>query len=257
MDFNLKGKVAIVTGAAGGIGRAIVRDLANEGVNLSLAYNLTRCDDLVETVRKSGQEVIAVRTDITKADEINSLVSATYEKFNRIDILVNNAGVGCRASVEDTTEELWDQMMTINLKSVFLLSKAVLKYMKQQRWGRIINIGSVVGKVATNARPWIDPESTRKTGGTAYGVSKAGVHTLTKALAKEVAADGITVNCIAPGPTKTPAVPALPEVLKDHVPVGRIGKTEEISAFVVLLASERAGFMTGEILDVNGGLWMD
>lgn len=257
MDFGLRGKTAIVTGAAGGIGGAIARDLAREGVKLSLSYHTKDCNELVDEIKQYGPEVIAIQADVSKANDVKRLVQSTYDKFGRIDILVNNAGIGIRGSVEDTTEEDWDRIMAINLKSIFLLSKAVMRYMKQQRWGRIINIGSVVAKTSTNARPWIDPQSSSKTGGGAYAASKAGVHTITNTLAKELASFGITVNCIAPGPVKTPMTPALPEPMKDQVPVGRIGEPEEISAFVVLLASERASFITGETIDVNGGLWMD
>jgi NAD(P)-dependent dehydrogenase (short-subunit alcohol dehydrogenase family) len=257
MDFGLKGKIAIVTGAAGGIGGAVARDFAREGVNLSLPYHRKACTDLIEEIKGFGIETMTVHADVCNANDIEALVRATYDRFGAIDILVNNAGAGLLGSVEDTTEEDWDRMMALNLKSVFLLSKAVLKHMKQQRWGRIINIGSVLAKTATNARPWIDPQGSAKTGGGAYAASKAGVHTLTRALAKETAAYGITVNCVAPGPTRTAQVPGLSEPVRDQLPVGRIGEPEEISAFVVLLASQRGGYVTGEIMDVNGGLWMD
>lgn len=162
MDFGLKGKIAIVTGAAGGIGGAVARDFAREGVNLSLPYHRKACTDLIEEIKGFGIETMTVHADICNANDIEALVQATYDRFGAIDILVNNAGAGLLGSVEDTTEEDWDRMMALNLKSVFLLSKAVLKHMKQQRWGRIINIGSVLAKTATNARPWIDPQGRQK-----------------------------------------------------------------------------------------------
>jgi 3-oxoacyl-[acyl-carrier protein] reductase len=257
MDFGLKGKTAIVTGASGGIGKAIARDLAKEGVNLSLIYYTRECNELAVEVEKYGRQVMTFKADVSKADEVNALVDATYEKFGRIDILVNNAGIAIRGTVENTTEEDWDRIMAVNLKSVFLLSKETIKYMKQKGWGRIINIGSVVAKTATNARPWLDPGSSDRTGGGAYAASKAGVHTITNTLAKELSAHGITVNCIAPGPIKTAMTPVLPAPMKDQMPINRIGEPEEISAFVVFLASKQAGFMTGETIDINGGLWMD
>jgi len=257
MDFGLKGKTAILTGASGGIGGAIARDLAQEGVKLSLISHTKGCDALADEIRKSGQEVMTFKADVSKAADVKALVAATYEKFGRLDILINNAGMAIRGSVEDTSEEDWDRIMAVNLKSIFLLCKETIGYMKQQRWGRIINIGSVVAKTATNARPWLDPGSSGKTGGGAYAASKAGVHTITNTLAKELAAFGITVNCIAPGPIKTAMTPQLPEPMKDQMPISRIGEPEEISAFVVLLASKRAGFITGETIDINGGLWMD
>jgi 3-oxoacyl-[acyl-carrier protein] reductase len=121
MDFGLKGRTAIVTGASGGIGAAIARDLAREGVSLALCYNLHECNELADEIRESGQEVIVIKGDVSKADEVSKLVRSSYDKFGRIDILVNNAGIAVRGSIEDTKEEDWDRIMAVNLKSVFLL----------------------------------------------------------------------------------------------------------------------------------------
>jgi len=258
MDFGLEGKIAIVTGASGGIGAAIAKDLAREGVNLSLSYNSHRCDELLEEIKEFGVKAIAVKADVSSSGEIKGLVEATYKAFSGVDILVNNAGMGrVRGPIEELNEDDWDRLMAVNLKSIFLICKAVIPHLKKRGWGRIINIGSVMAKVGTNARPWLEPDSIRNSSSGAYVASKAGVHALTITLAKELAGFGITVNCIAPGPTKTNMVPSLPEHMKELVPVGRIGLPEEIGAFAVLLASQRAGFITGEIIDVNGGLWMD
>ena len=257
MDFGLTGRTAIVTGASGGIGGAIARDLAKEGVKLSLCYRSHDCESLLREVQEFGVEAIAIQADISERDEARKVVESTYKKFGRIDILVNNAGVSLTGSVEETKEVEWDRIMRVNLKSIFLVSQAVIPYMKKQKWGRIINVGSVVAKTSTNARPWLEPDSSAKVGGAAYAASKAGVHTFTRTLAKELAAFGVTVNCVAPGPVKTAMVPVLPGPMVGQVPVGRIGLPEEISAFVALIASERGGFMTGETVDINGGLWMD
>jgi len=257
MDLGLKGKTAIVTGASGGIGEAIALDLAKEGVNLSLCYHSHRCDRLIGEIKKFGREVVAFRADLAKSDEVRRLVQRTDEKYGRIDILVNNAGIGLRGSIEGMREQDWDRVMEVNLKSVFLLSQAVTQSMKKNGWGRIINIGSCVAKTGTNAQPWIDPQTSNLSSGAAYVAAKAGIHAFTKTLAKEVAGFGITVNCIAPGAIKTAMSSVFPDFIKDQIPLQRLGTPQEISTFVVMLASENAGYITGETLDINGGLWMD
>ena len=257
MDMGLEGKIAIVTGASGSIGEAIALDLAKEGVNLSLCYNSHSCERLIEEIKKSGRKAVMFKTDLSKSNEVRQIAQFTYEKFGKIDILVNNAGTGLKGSIENMREEDWDRIMTVNLKSVFLLSQVVMQYMKKNGWGRIINIGSCVVKTGTNAQPWIDPQTSNLSSGAAYVASKAGVHAFTKTLAKEVAAFGITVNCVAPGPIKTPMFSVLPDFMKQQIPLQRLGTPQEISTFVVMLASETARYITGEIVDVNGGLWMD
>jgi NAD(P)-dependent dehydrogenase (short-subunit alcohol dehydrogenase family) len=154
-------------------------------------------------------------------------------------------------------EAEWDRVLDINLKGTFLCCQAVMGVMKTQRFGRIVNMGSVVGKNAGNARPWRDPAEQERAGNVAYGVSKAGVHALTGFLAKELAAHGITVNAVAPGPVASAMTTSFPQTLRDLIPVGRMGQADEIAQAVLFLASPASGFVTGETLDVNGGIWCD
>lgn len=257
MKLEMIGKCAIITGASGGIGRAIAMDLAYEGINLSLGYHSRSCDTLVDDLNKMNVRAIQKQVDVSDSESVNDFVEESYKKLGRIDILVNNAGIGFPGPTYETSEEDWDKVLAINLKSIFIMSKSVIGYMKKQKYGRIINIGSVIAKTGTNAQPWLDIQSSSKVGGGAYAASKAGVHALTKTFAKELIYYNINVNCVAPGPIKTNMVPSLPDPIRTQLPVGTIGNPEDVSAYVTLLASTRGDYITGEIIDVNGGLWMD
>jgi 3-oxoacyl-[acyl-carrier protein] reductase len=167
------------------------------------------------------------------------------------------AGVVSFGSAQELTEAEWDRVLDINLKGTFLMCQAVMAGMKRIAFGRIVNIGSVVGKNAGNARPWIDPAEQERAGNVAYGVSKIGVHAMTGFLAKELAAHGITVNAIAPGPIATSMTTNFPAPLKALIPVGRMGAAADVVHAALFLASREAGFITGEVLDVNGGMLCD
>ena len=257
--MKLSHRIAIVTGAAGGIGSAIARRFASEGASLSLV-DLQPPTQLASEVRSDTVRAIELGADVADRRQIQELVEKTLQAFGQIDILINAAGVASFGSAQALDEAEWDRVLNVNLKSVFMLSQAVLPTMRSRRYGRIVNIGSVVAKNGGNARPWIDPTEQEKAVNIAYGVSKAGVHALTTFLAREVAADGITVNAVAPGPIavarRAQGVP-LPESLLSRIPVGRIGRADEVAEAVMFLADEAAGFVTAEILDVNGGLWGD
>jgi len=257
--MKLHDRVAIVTGAAGGIGGAIARRFAREGADLCLV-DVQSTMEVAKDVRAENRRAIEVGADVSNGEQIHEVVRKTLESFEHIDVLVNAAGVPSFGSAQTLTEAEWDRVLAINLKSVFLLSQAVLPSMRARRYGRIVNIGSVVAKNGGNAQPWINRSDQDKAVNIAYGVAKAGVHALTIFLAKEVGADGITVNAVAPGPIavarRAKGVP-LPESLLSRIPVGRIGRVEEIAEAVLFLAGETAGFVTAEILDVNGGLWGD
>ena len=254
--MRLTGKTAIVTGAAGGIGSAVARQFAKEGANLCLADKRPEIA-VAQEIRELGRTAIEQPTDVTDSAAVRLMVDRTLAAFGRVDILVNVAGVSSHGSSEQVTEAEWDRVLTNNLKSVFLCCQAVIPPMRAQRYGRIVNIGSILGKNGGNPRPWIDRSEQTRAGNVAYGASKAGVHMLTMFLAKELAADGITVNAVAPGPIASAMTVNFPETLRALIPVGRMGQAAEVAEAVSFLASDAAAFITAEILDVNGGMWGD
>ena len=244
----LSGRVALVTGAAGGIGRAVCHELAAQGASLALV-------DLAAPAEPEG--ALKLKADVRRCAEVKAMVAATLARFGRLDILVNVAGVVSTGAAASLPEAEWDRVLEVNLKGTFLCCQAVIPAMRAGGGGRIVNIGSLVGKNGGNARAWIDRAELDRAGNVAYGVSKAGVHALTFFLARELAADGITVNAVAPGPIASDMTQAFPPSLRALIPVGRMGRAQEVAAAVAFLASPAAGFITGEVLDVNGGMWTD
>jgi len=244
--MNLKEKVAIVTGAARGIGLAAARRLAVEGAAVLMAdYDVEEARRAAADLSAIGLTVHAHKADVSKRNDVVAMAGAARSQFGEIDILVNNAGIAGRAApLEEITDQDWDQMMDIDLKSVYLCSQAVIPSMKERRSGRIINVASIAGK---EGNPNMIP----------YSTAKAGVIGLTKALAKEVAPFGIYVNAIAPAVIDTPILQQLtPEQVQymvQRIPLGRVGKPEEVAALIFWLASDEATFTTGQCIDISGG----
>jgi len=254
--MRLAGRSAIVTGAAGGIGRAVAVAFASAGADLCLA-DLAPLDDVAAAVGALGRRAIAAHTDVTRRSDVEAMVAGTVAAFGRVDILVNVAGIVSFGSAATLAEAEWDRVLAINLKGTFLCCQAVIAPMRARNYGRIVNIGSIIGKNGGNARPWIDPSEQERSSNVAYGAAKAGVHAVTFFLARELAANGITVNAVAPGPVASAMTSGLPASLQALIPVGRMGKAEDVADAALFLAGEQAGFVTGEILDVNGGMWAD
>jgi 3-oxoacyl-[acyl-carrier protein] reductase len=249
-------RVAIITGASGGLGRATARRFAQEGARLCLADRVP-AGEILELVRAEGASAIEVETDVTVAGSVQAMVERTLAEFGKVDVLVNIAGVSSHGASDDVDEAEWDRVLRGNLTSVFLCCKAVLPAMRERGYGRIVNMSSILGKNGGNPRPWIDPQEQKRAGNLAYGASKAGVHALTYFLAKENAHHGITVNAVAPGPIATHMTRNFPQTLKNLIPVGRMGQPEDVADAVAFLAGDSAGFITGEVMDVNGGAWTD
>ncbi|MBX9595311.1 MAG: SDR family oxidoreductase [Roseomonas sp.] len=247
MTQNLDGRVALVTGAAGGIGSATARALAARGARLALA-------DRVAPVMEA---VLNLAVDVTDSAQVRAMVDRVVAEYGRLDILVNVAGTVSMGAAATLPEAEWDRVMAVNLKGSFLCCQAVIPAMRANRHGRIINIGSIIGKNGGNARPWIDAAEQDRASNVAYGVSKAGVHAMTAFLARELAADGITVNAVAPGPIASAMTTNFPAALQALIPVGRMGRAEEVAAAIAFLAGPDTGFITGEVLDINGGMWSD
>jgi len=243
---DLSGKVAIVTGAGRGLGWAIAERLVREGARLVIAeIDWPSAEEKARAIVRAQGEVLPVRTDVSRWDEVKEMVGQVMVKFGRIDILVNNAGIlGPYFPVEDYPEEIWDEVIAVNLKGTFLCCKAVLPVMRKQGSGSIINIASVAGKEG-NAR--MAP----------YSASKGAIITLTKTLGKELADSGVRVNCVSPALLETDMAKAMtPEqraLLTTKIPMGRLGKPEEVAAVIKFLASDESSFVTGQCYDVSGG----
>jgi len=250
---NLAGRVALVTGAAGSIGSAVTRLFAAQGADLVLLDAAT--PEALAT--ELGPRCLALAGDVTRQQAATDAVARTVAAFGRLDILVNVAGIVSFGAAATLDEAEWDRVIDTNLKGTFLFCQAVIPAMRANAWGRIINLGSVIGKNGGNARPWIDPAEQERSSNVAYGVSKAGVHALTFFLARELATSGITVNAIAPGPIASAMTTNLPQSLRALIPVGRMGSADDVANAALFLAGEGASFVTAEILDVNGGMWAD
>ncbi len=244
----LSEKVAVITGASRGIGRLIAVDLARRGARVVVsARNVEALDSLVAEITAGGGEALAVAADVAVAADADGLLAAAVQRFGRVDILVNNAGITRDGLLLRMKEEDWDAVLDTNLKGAFLCTRAAAKVMSKQKYGRIINISSVVGEMGNP-------------GQANYCASKAGLLGLTKSVARELARRNITVNAVTPGFIVTDMTDALPEKARDElvsqIPLGRLGKPEDIAFCVAFLASDQAGYITGQVLGVNGGMYM-
>ena len=246
--FRLKDKIAVVTGASQGIGRDTARALAEAGAKVAVAArNEEKLAELVQEITGKGGEAFAVKIDVADGEQIKAGFKSIFEKFAKVDILVNNAAITRDGLAMRMKPDDWEAVLRTNLTGAHLCIQQVLGPMMKARSGRIINISSVVAE-SGNA------------GQANYVASKAGLIGLTKAIAIEIASRNITVNAIAPGFIETPMTAVLPdkvkEELKERIPLGRLGSGREIAAAIVFLASEEAGYITGHVLDVNGGMYL-
>jgi 3-oxoacyl-[acyl-carrier protein] reductase len=249
--MKLEGQIALVTGASRGIGKAVALSFASEGADLIIASSRSsqKLANVATEIMNLGRSCLALEADISQTDDVSAMFSAIDESFERLDILVNNAGIIRRGTLESMTEADWDTVIQVNLKGTFICCKAAAKRMKQQNRGKIINISSVAGKLGDI------------TSAPGYGPSKAAVNNLTKTLAIHLAPFGINVNAVAPHAIETEMSAQWSDEKRqsiiDAIPLKRLGTPEEVADAVLFLASDDANFITGEILDINGGFLMD
>lgn len=246
--MRFEGKTAVVTGAGRGIGKGISIALAAEGAKLAIcARHEETINPVAEEIKKNGGEAVPFVYDVSDEEHVNEFVNKVYESYGRVDIVVNNAGITrdnffLRLSTED-----WDLVMAVNLRGTFLCTRIFARKMVRQKWGRIINMASVAGEAGN-------------VGQANYAASKAGVIAMTKSAARELARYGITVNAVSPGLIETDMIADMEDTvregMKETIPVGRIGRVDDIAAAVLFLASEEASYITGQTLRVDGGLYI-
>src|SRR3990167_4503623 len=244
----LKDKIALVTGAAQGIGKAIALRLANSGADLAIVdMNLEKTEETVKEIERLGRKAIALKANVANLKEAEAMMDETVARLAAIHILVNNAGITRDALILRMKEEEWDAVIDVNLKGTFNCTKAAVRYMSKQRYGRIVNIASIVGEMG-NA------------GQANYSASKAGVFGLTKTVAREFASRNVTCNAIAPGFIETAMTQALSEKVREElanqIPMARLGTPEDVAEGVLFLVSEAANYITGQVININGGMYM-
>jgi len=246
---EMKDKVVLVTGSSRGVGAALALAFADKGANVVVNYSQSQqlAEEIVKKIRKKNVEALMIKADVVEYSQVSKMVEDAISTFGKIDILVNNAGYYEDSTVWKMSDETWDKVININLKGTFNCTKAVTNHMRKQEYGRIINISSVVGQVGIF-------------GTSNYSAAKAGIFGLTKSVAKEVVRKGITVNTLALGYFDGGMLRRLPEQAQDmilkQIPMGRFGKLEEVCDMVLFIASEKASYLTGQIIHLNGGYYM-
>lgn len=246
--MQLSSRVAIVTGGGQGIGKAIALKLASYGADVAVVdVNLEKAEEVAKEIRNMGRRAMALKVDVVSVKETEDMAEKVYKELEAIHILINNAGITKDGLLLRMKEEDWDAVMNVNLKGAFNCTKATLKYMTKMKWGRIVNIASVVG-VMGNA------------GQANYAASKAGLIGLTKTIAREFASRNITCNAVAPGFIETAMTATLPEKVKEdllkQIPLGRLGGANDVAMGVVFLSSNASNYITGHVLNINGGMVM-
>lgn len=237
---KLEGRVALVTGASRGIGRAIALALAGDGADVALNFvsHAVEAAEVESKIANLGRKCVTIQADVSRVAEVTRMVSEIETRLGAIDILINNAGISRPQPIEEITEQDWDDVITVNLKSCFLVTQAVLPGMRARKWGRIINVSSVAAQVGGVIGPH-------------YAASKAGMHGLTRFYASRLAKEGVTVNSIAPALVRSDMLAQVPNVTPERIPVGRFGEPDEVAEAAVMLA--RNGYVTGQTINLNGG----